>query len=153
MKFTPGLILRIKDYKFEDDGSTRDKYSVVLYADDEQAYLIHTLTTTQNNLSVPEAAFGCSVYKNIPYFFIPQGQVWGDAGFYFDKNTFIFFLNNVRREKLEKLEKAAAASIFGIAALGKLSNEELKRLIKCALKSKFVPEEIVKQLTEFKNKM
>jgi len=153
MKFTPGLILRIKDYKFEDDGSTRDKYSIVLYADDEQAYLIHTLTTTQNQLAVPGAAFGCSVSNNIPYFFIPKGQVWGDAGFSFDKDTFIFFLNNVRKEQMEKLQKAAAASFFGVAMLGTLSKEELKRLIKCALKSRFVPEEIQNKLTEFKNSL
>jgi len=149
MEWKPGLILRIRNYKFEDDQSTKDKYSIVLYADGNKAYLIHSLTTSQNNRNVPAQQYGCSVSGGIPYYFIPQNQVIGDQGFFFEKDTFIFFGNNVRKESTAKFE-AASKTLFGLVQLGILSNEELKRIIKCALKSRFVTEEIEKELTAFK---
>jgi len=53
MEWKPGLILRIRDYKFEDDGTNRDKYAIVLHTNDKEVYLIHSLTTSRNNLTVP----------------------------------------------------------------------------------------------------
>jgi hypothetical protein len=152
MEWKPGLILRIRNYKFEDDGSTRDKYAIVLCTNDKEVYLIHSLTTTQNNLSVPGAMYGCSVHKNVPYYFFPKGQVLGDQSFYFDSDTFIFFRNNVRKELYSKFE-AASKVLFGIVVLGMLSNDELKRIIKCALKSKFISEQIEKELSAFKSNL
>ena len=71
MEWKPGLILRIKSYKFEDDGSSRDKYAIILHTNDKELYLIHSLTTSQNNLSVPGMHYGCSVHIGVPYYFIP----------------------------------------------------------------------------------
>lgn len=150
MNWTPGLILRIKNYKFEDDGSSKDKYAIVLYTNEHEAFLIHSLTTSQNNLSVPATAFGCSVYNNIPYYFIPKNQVIGNQNFSFEKDTYIFFMNNIRKETFVKFDKAAAASLFGITPLGTLSDEELKRLLKCALKSKYITLHIQQELQQFK---
>jgi hypothetical protein len=73
MIWKSGLIVRIKDYRFEDDNSTKDKYSIVLYANDEFAYIIHSLTTSQNNLNVEVKSIGCSLHKGfLPYFFFPK---------------------------------------------------------------------------------
>lgn len=152
MNLKPGQILRIQNYKFEDDGSTRDKYAIVLYTNDEKVYLIHCLTTSQNNLSVPASAYGCSVHNHVPYYFIPQGQVIGDEKYFFEKDTFIFFMNNVRKELFYKFE-AASKKIFGLVTLGVLTNEELKRLIKCALKSNFLTADIEKELKDFKESL
>ena len=149
MEWKPGLILRIRNYKFEDDNTTRDKYTIVLHINDKEAYLIHSLTTTQNSVHVPGLQFGCSVYNNIPYYYIPRKHIIGNQFFYFEKDTFIFFRNNVRKESVSKFEKAATV-LFGITSLGVLTNEELKRIIKCALKSKFIPAEIEKELSAFK---
>ena len=149
MEWKPGLIVRIKNYKFEDGNTMRDKYAIVLCTNDKEAYLIHSLTTSQNNLLVPGIQFGCSVYNGIPYYFIPQGQVIGDEQFSFEKDTYIFFRNNVRKESYAKFE-AASKVLFNIISLGVLSKEELKRIIKCALKSKFISEEIEKELAAFK---
>ncbi|HUS03645.1 MAG TPA: hypothetical protein VMY77_18020 [Chitinophagaceae bacterium] len=151
MDWKPGLILRIKDYKFEDDGTARDKYSIVLYTKDEEAYLIHSLTTTQNNLSVTALKYGCSIHKgNLPYYYFPKDQIIGNENFSFEKDTFIFFQANVRKEPFAKFETAAKKSVFGLITLGLLTNEELKRILKCALKSKFIPLEIEKELAAFK---
>jgi hypothetical protein len=73
----------------------------------------------------------------------------GDNDFYFEKDTFIFFKSNVRKENFIKFE-AAAKQLFGIVELGTLNNYELKRLIKCALKSDFLSKEIFEQLNNFK---
>lgn len=150
MQWKPGQILRINSYKFEDDGSSKDKYAIVLYANDTEAYLIHSLTTSQNNLSVPAASYGCSVHNNVPYYFIPKGQIIGDENYFFDKDTFIFFRNNVRKELYSKFE-AASKKLFGVVSLGVLSSEELKRIIRCALKSRFISVDIEKELREFKS--
>ena len=91
MQWKPGLILRIKDYKFEDDGSTRDKYAIVLCTNDRDLYLIHSLTTSQNNRSVPGIHHGCSVHMGVPYYFIPARESMGNENFYFDKDTFYLF--------------------------------------------------------------
>jgi len=149
MNWQPGQIIRIKNYKFEDDGSARNKYAIVLYANDKNAYLIHCLTTSQNNLSVPAVAYGCSVHHHVPFYFIPKGQKIGNEDYFFDSDTFIFFMNNVRKEFFSKFE-AASKTLFGVISLGILSNDELKRLIKCALKSKFIPADIEKELKDFK---
>lgn len=152
MIWKPGLLLRIKNYKFEDDNSTRDKYAIVLHTNNTEAYLIHSLTTSRNNLAVPGQQYGCSVYKSVPYYFFPKGQVIGDEAFAFETDTFIFFQNNVRKEPYSKFETAAKI-LFGIVQLGTLSNEELKRLIKCALKSKFIPRQIEEELMAFKSSL
>ena len=152
MQWKSGLILRIKNYKFEDDNSTRDKYAIVLYSNDQELYLIHSLTTSQNNLAMPTTNYGCSVHNKIPYYFIPQGQVIGDQQFSFDKDTFIFFRSNVRKELHSKFEQASK-TLFGVVELGQLTNEELKRIIKCALKSRFIPQDIESELTKFKDSL
>jgi hypothetical protein len=149
MQWRAGQILRISNYRFEDDQSTRDKYSVVLFVEGNEAYLIHSLTTSQNNRQVPGLQYSCSVANHIPYYFIPQHQVIGDRGFSFEKDTFIFFANNVRKEPTGKFDTAAKTKL-GLIELGILSNDELKRIIKCALKSKFLTPDVEKALTTFK---
>lgn len=149
MKWKTGLIVRIKNYKFEDDNSTRNKYAIVLYANDHEAYIIHSLTTSKNNPGVPASQFGCSVYQHIPFYFIPQGQIIGNDNFSFDCDTYIFFSNNVRKESYIKFE-AASKTLFGLVQLGVLNNEELKRIIKCALKSRFIAANIVEELMAVK---
>ena len=152
MDWKPGLILRIKDYKFEDDNSTRDKYLIVLFTNNQQAYLIHSLTTSRNNPGITGLKYGCSVHNRLPYFYFPVGQVIGDQRFSFDKETFIFFSNNVRKESFEKLE-AASKKLFGLISLGLLNNEELKRIIKCALKSNLLPKQVEQELLIFKESL
>lgn len=149
MEWKPGLILRIKSYKFEDDGSSRDKYAIVLHTNDKELYLIHSLTTSQNNLLVPGMHYGCSVHVGVPYYFIPANQVIGDQNFYFEKDTFIFFQSNIRKESFVKFDEAAR-TLWGVISLGVLAKDELARIIKCALKSRFIPSSIESELSAFK---
>ena len=152
MDWKPGLILRIKDYRFEDDNTTRDKYAIVLFVSDQEAYLIHSLTTSRNNPGVTSFRYGCSVHRAIPYFLFPANYQIGDQAFYFDKDTFIFFSNNVRKEAISKFE-LLSQKFFGVTALGSLYPQELSRLIKCALKSRLLQENIEKDLTMYKDSL
>lgn len=146
-------MLRIKNYKFEDDGSERDKYTIILTVNSAEAYVIHTLTTSQNRGILQAVHAGCQVYKHVPYYFFPAGHVVGDQGYFFDKDTYIFFTNNIRKEQLEKLQNAAQQSAFSLVPLGKLSSDELKRLLKCILKSSQLPQDVIAELESLKNNL
>ena len=142
-----------KEFKFEDDNSRRDKYTIVIFANNDYAYLIHSLTTTQNNLQVEAKNYGCSIHNGrMPYYFFPSYQIVGSDNFFFEKDTFIFFQSNIRKENFSKFDEAARIP-FGLISLGILTNEELKRIIKCALKSQFIPADIVQELNDFKQSL
>lgn len=149
--YKPGSLVRVNEYEFEDDGSKRDKYMIVLYHNNTNALIIDCLTTTKNKMGVPAQHKGCAVHNNkLPYYFFPALQVIGKQNYYFDFDTFIFFKDNVRLEPIAKFDKYVALSIFGLVKLDELPAEELKRLIKCALKSRFVPNNIATILAGFK---
>lgn len=148
--FTAGSLVRVNDYEFDDDGTQKDKYMVVLYHDGKNALIIDCLTTS-NPRGVSSAGFGCSIHNGkIPYFFFPANHVIGDSNFSFAVDTFIFFKDNIRLEAISKFDKQVTLSIFGLAKLDELSKADLKRLIKCALKSKFVPIGVSNTLATFK---
>jgi hypothetical protein len=143
--FSEGAIVRIKDYIFE-DGTTRDKYLIVLYKNNLEAIIIHALTTSKQKFTVEREFSGCHIYKKgniaIPYYLFPENKILDDESqFFFDVDTYVFFLNNTTFAKIEDLQKYDNQP-FGLIELGKLSAFELGRLIKCILKSDFVPENI-----------
>lgn len=143
-----GHILLIEDYQFQDGNGSKDKFLIVLNRNDEFAYIIHTLTTSQNKLNLPSDNFGCLVSGNIPYFFIQKNIELGERNFSFDKDTFIFFRNNVRKENLSSFLKYNENNLI---LKEKLPNSFLKRLLKCMLKSDFIDLNIEKELQKIKN--
>ncbi len=143
-----GHLLLIEDYQFQDGNGSKDKFLIVLNRNDEFAYIIHTLTTSQNKLNLPSDNFGCLVSGNIPYFFIQKNIELGERNFSFDKDTFIFFRNNVRKENLSSFLKYNENNLI---LKEKLSNSFLKRLLKCMLKSDFIDLNIEKELQKIKN--
>ncbi len=152
--FNAGSLVRIKDYQFH-DGSTRDKYLIVLFRNDKETFVIHTLTTSKNNLNLVSKQHGCNVQKHnnnaIPYFFFPENYILDNiSGFYFDIDTYIFFLNNITKVPIEAFERYDT-DIFGIVELAQLDAYELKRLLKCVLKSPFIPKDVKGILTDFRD--
>lgn len=143
-----GNLLLIEDYQFQDGNGSKDKFLIVINRNDEFAYIIHTLTTSQNKLNLSSDHFGCLVAENIPYFFIQKNMELGINKFSFDKDTFIFFRNNVRKESLYSFLKYNESKIV---LKEKLSNIFLKRLLKCMLKSDFIELNIEKELQTIKN--
>lgn len=152
--FAPGTIIRIKDYQFE-DGSQRDKYLIVLYSNTTEAFIIHSLTTSKNNFNLPGNQHGCNVMERngykIPYFFFPENVVLDTVSqFFFDVPTYVFFRTNVIKSSIQTLLDYDT-SPFGVVELAILSNAELKRLLKCLLKSTFVDNSLHALLSDFKN--
>ncbi len=151
--FNAGSLVRIRDYQFQ-DGSTRDKYLIVLFRNSVETFIIHTLMTSKNNLNLLSKQHGCNVQKHnnnaIPYFFFPENHILDAvSGFYFDVDTYIFFLNNITKVPIEALERYDI-DIFSMVELAQLNSNELKRLLKCVLKSPFIPKDIKVILTDFK---
>jgi len=145
-----GHLVLIEDYQFQDGSDSKDKFLIVLNRNNEFAYIIHTLTTSQNKLNLPSDNFGCSVVGNIPYFFIQKGIELGKNKFSFNKDTFIFFRNNVRKENLSSFLKYNENNLI---LKEKLPNSFLKRLMKCMLKSNFIDLNIEKELIAIKEQL
>jgi hypothetical protein len=145
-----GHLILIKNYQFQDGNGSKDKFLIVLNRNDEFAYIIHTLTSSQNKLNLPSDNFGCLVAGNIPYFFIQKEVELGKNKFSFAKDTFIFFRNNVRKENLSSFLKYNENNLI---LKEKLSNSFLKRLLKCMLKSDFIDLNIEKELIAIKDKL
>lgn len=145
--FDKGEILRIKDYVF-DDGTIRDKYLIILHKDGQNSIIIHSLTTSKRKfMPTSDEQFGCNVHKpnaliSIPYFYFPENKILDSgSGFFFDIDTYIFFQNNTTQVAINAIEKYNAQP-FGLINLGKLSEYDMKRLIKCIVKSDLVPNNI-----------
>jgi hypothetical protein len=145
-----GHLVLIEDYQFQDGNGSKDKFLIVLHRNDESAYIIHTLTTSQNKFNLPSDNFGCLVTSKIPYFFIQKDIELGELKFSFSKNTFIFFRNNVRKETISSFLKYNESNLV---LMEKLSNTFLKRLLKCMLKSDFIDLNIEKELIEIKDQL
>lgn len=145
-----GHLILIEEYLFQDGNGSKDKFLIVLNRNDEFGYIIHTLTTSQNKLNLPSENFGCLVAGNIPYFFIQKDTVLGENKFSFDKDTFIFFRNNVRKKNVSSFLKYNERNLI---LKEKLSNTFLKRLLKCMLKSEFIELNIEKELIRIKDQL
>lgn len=145
-----GHLVLVEDYQFQDGNGSKDKFLIVISRNDEYAYIIHTLTTSQNKMNLPSDNFGCSVVGNIPYFFIQEEVELGKNKFSFAKDTFVFFRNNVRRENLSSFLKYNEKNLI---LKEKLSNAFLKRLLKCMLKSDFIDLDIEKELISIKEQL
>jgi hypothetical protein len=154
--FKAGSLVRINNFQFE-DGTVRDKYLIVLYRNDTEAFVIHTLTTSKNNLNLTVKQHGCNVEnvnnRPIPYFFFPENYIIDtNSGFYFDVDTYVFFLNNIRKATIQELNRYDDGNL-NLVLLAQLDNKELKRLLKCVLKSPFAPKDIKILLTDFKESL
>ena len=152
--FLPGNLVRIKDFQFE-DGNSRDKYLFVLLRDGTAAYVISSLATSQNKINVSATKSGCYYDPRIStYYHFPAGEVIGTGDFYFDKETYIFFRNNVRKIPVADLNQyVSSTDPFAIAHVATLRDEELKRLLQCVVTSTFTPEDLKTELTSFKDSL
>jgi hypothetical protein len=149
--FLPGNLVRIKEFQFE-DGSTRDKYLFVLLRNDKDtAYVISSLTTSQNKLNVNATKIGCyHDYRTSTYYHFPAGEVFGDGNFSFDKETYIFFLGIVRKIEVADLTKyASSKDPFAVTSITTLKTDGLKKLLQCVVSSTFTPNDLKTELSKF----
>lgn len=152
--FAPGNLVRIKDFQFE-DGSTRDKYLFVLLRNDGGAYVISSLTTSQNKMNVSTTGSGCYYdIRTSTYYHFAAGEVIGNGNFSFDKETYIFFRENIRKiEVADLMNYANTVDPFAVTQITTLKNEELKKLLQCVVSSTFTPLGVKEELIAFKDSL
>lgn len=127
-------LLRVADYEFLDGGGSRDKFMIVLNRNEDSAYMIHALTTSQATGNNPKS-FGCQIQKNLSYFYFPTGLAIAENGFSFSANTFVFFAKIIRKEELKALSKYPKKAL---ELKGVVNKSCLKELIDCMLHSDFI---------------
>jgi hypothetical protein len=147
--FTERSILKITDYAFQDKNGIRDKYMIVLNRDDDNVYIIHTLTTSQPNGFDPKK-FGCHTKNKISYFYFSKNIVIAENGFSFDKDTFVFFVSNIRKESLKDLNKYPTTSL---ELKGIMDRKCLRDLIDCMLNSEYITSEQADCLRQTRKKL
>ena len=152
--FLPGNLVRIKDFQFE-NGTSRDKYLFVLLRNDSEAYVISSLTTSQNKLNVSATKSGCYLDARLStYYHFPAGEIVGDGNFSFDKETYIFFKENVRKVEVSDLTKyVSSTDPFAVAPITTLKTDELKKLLQCVVNSTFTPGDLKIELNAFKDSL
>ena len=130
---SPGNILRIPDFEFEDGGEPRDKYLIVIAISEELSLLLRVLTTSQLKVPEDKMMHGC---RNEPehglhFFMFEKERVIGtieNKEFAFPKHTFILFRNNIKDVAVEPfmLKYKDKSEIVCV-----LTDGELQRLKKC----------------------
>jgi hypothetical protein len=127
----------------------------VLLRDDVAAYVISSFTTSQNKLNVSATKSGCYFDKRIStYYHFPAGEIIGDGNFSFDKETYIFFRDNVRKVGVsDLLQYVNPSDPFAIASITTLKTDELKKLLQCVVNSTFTPGDLKIELNAFKDSL
>lgn len=152
--FLAGNLVRIKDFQF-DTGNSRDKYMFVLLQNEDDAYVISSLTTSQNKLNLSATRTGCYLHGRFStYYHFPAGEIIGTGNFSFDKDTYIIFKDNVRKISVNVLDGyISATDPFAAAHITTLRTEELKKLLHCVVTSTFTPEDLKTELTAFRDSL
>lgn len=152
--FTTGNLVRIKDFLFP-DGTRRDKYLFVLFANAKEAFLIYSLTTSKTKFAPTATKFGCHFNpKLFTYFFFPALHKFGNGGFHFDLDTYIYFRTNVIKVPVESLLKyVQAEDPLAVVNLETLTTAELIALLNCVIRSAFTPNDLKAVLTTFRDSL
>lgn len=142
--FENGNILHIDKYEFP-DGTIKNtgKFLIVLLNTNETT-IIASLTTSHNHVPDEIKEHGCikDDIINIHCYHFQREKEIASNNFFFDKDTFIYFVRNVFERQIETIKNKQDS----ITLKGKLCDEEYKELVYCVYKSKFIK-------TAIKNKL
>ena len=137
--FTKGSIYFISNYQYEDGGTPTNKLLLVVCIDDENSLLLRALPTSQQKVPDQMVHHGCTNNNTFSFFTFLKDRVIGITNngddFSFDKNTFVFFRDNV-----EVIPYQTILSYYpdNASLLGELSEDEYKRFMKCIKGSKML---------------
>ena len=132
--FSERYILKITDYVFQDKNGIRDKYMIILNQDADNVYIIHTLTTSQPNGNNPQK-LGCHQKNKLSFYYFPKDISVAENGFSFEKDTFVFFVSNIRKESIKSLNLYPTSNV---EVKGVMNKKNLKDLIDCMLNSEYI---------------
>jgi hypothetical protein len=107
---------------------------IILNQDADNVYIIHTLTTSQPKGNNPQQ-LGCHQKNKLSFFYFPKDTAIAENGFSFEKDTFVFFVANIRKESIKNLN---LYPIGNIEVKGIMNKKNLKDLIDCMLNSEYI---------------
>lgn len=130
---SPGNILRIPDFDFENGAEVRDKYLIVIETNKEKALFLRVLTTSKVKVPADKIMHGCrnEPENGLHYFMFEKDRCIGSLNkqdFSFLLHTFILFRNNIKEVEtgpfIRKYEQTAEL-------VCEMEEEEFLRLKKC----------------------
>lgn len=148
MELKEGAILYIKDFEFGKKGAVKkkNKYLIVLL-ELEGNRLMFSLPSSQVYISKEKQKAGCINHKDmgISIFCFEQGDVIGQDGFAFKKDTFVYYA-----QVLERSTSFLDAYMENgqLEVLDCLSKHFLTEVLYCALKSTVIPTKYIPFLEE-----
>jgi len=148
-------ILFVEKFPYQDGGTPTDKILILLSIDEESALILQAKVTSTQNCPDAYKKHGCCNTNPVlgisHYCFTPYRQIGekiDGSKFSFEKYTFVYFKDDIFEMKaLDYITKLKGNTRL----LGKLSNSEFKRFLKCAQGSKTIKikhKEKVKKLYE-----
>lgn len=130
---SPGNILRIPDFDFDNGAEVRDKYLIVIETSKEKSLFLRVLTTSRVKVPADKIMHGCrnEPENGLHYFMFEKDRCIGSLGkqdFSFLLDTFVLFRNNIKEVNTlsfsQKYERTAEL-------VCELLEEEFLRLKKC----------------------
>lgn len=137
--FTKGSIYFITNYQYEDGGTPTNKLLLIVCIDEENSLLLRALPTSQQKVPDQFVNHGCTNNSTFSFFTFLEDRVIGidneGNDFSFDKNTFVFF-----RDNIEVISYKTILSYYpnNASLLGELSTDEYARFMKCIKGSKML---------------
>ena len=130
---SPGHILRIPDFDFDNGAETRDKYLIVIDTNDDKALFLRVLTTSKVKVPANKIMHGCrnEPENGLHYFMFEKDRYIGSLNtqdFSFLLHTFILFRNNIKEVEtvpfIQKYEQT-------VELVCEMHDTEFLRLKKC----------------------
>ncbi len=144
-----GNIFFIPKYEYEDGGKPTDKLLIVLYVDEVHSLIIKALPTSQEKVPDKRQFHGCTNNEILSFYMFGERRIVGtttnNQPFSFDLNTFVLVKDNVG---IESIDNITTYYKDRIKPLGKLSYDELNRLLKCIKNSTHLKRKVRRLMDE-----
>lgn len=151
--FSPGNLLHFGPYTFQDGGKPKNKFGLVLFQNEGRTLFLNSLTTTVTK-EYNTSRFGCFKHEYVQFFCFPAYQTMDEeCKFYFKEDTIIPFRNNIRQERVMDLQKSIESNLMKVDLQCNIGSKNLKRILKCLLKTNFCPVKFEGPLKAFKESL
>ena len=146
--FSVRNIIHVPLYQYEDGGTPTPKYVIILHSNTRELYILQALVTSNQKVPDTRQNHGCTNNDYFSFFMFLAGREIGirnSLPYSFRENTFIYFKDNIRKISYSDCFTKYIAKGINIEYVATLSDEEYKRLIKCARSSKTINREFKRE--------
>lgn len=135
---TPGNVLFIKQYKFENGGTPKDKLFIVLAIDKENSFILRALTTSVQKVPDNKIYHGCTNNGIFSFYLFEKDRCVGadknGENWAFSEFTYIHVKDNILKIPTSSLAQYGNDVKHQCC----LHNAEYTRLMKCIKNSKLI---------------